>query len=98
MSSPSAGLRRSSSEAGFDRDVPQGDGQDKRPPKDLDGIIIASLAARGPERLEELVIGDRLEEGAEGLERRGILEGVPGEERLGEQPRAAGRFVRKNRE
>ena len=71
-------------EAGVGGDVPQGDGQDERAPEDLDGIVVAPLAAGRPERLEEWVIGDGFEEDADGLQRGGIFESVPGEQRLGD--------------
>src|SRR5262249_42001369 len=78
-------------EASVDRDVPQGDGQDERAPEDLDGIVIAPLAARRAEGIEQGMVGDRLQEHAEGWKRRRILEGIPGEQRLGNRDLHRGR-------
>ena len=71
-------------EAGIDGDVPQGDGQDERAPEDVDGILVAALAPRDPERVQERLIRDRFEQDAEGSQRGGIFESIPGEERLGD--------------
>ena len=71
-------------QASIDREVTQGDGQQEGAPEDLDGIVVASLAPRRAEGLEQVVIGDGFEETAERLQGRGIFQGVPGEQGLGD--------------
>ncbi len=69
---------------GIDRKMSQGDGQEKSSPQGLNGIVVASFAARFAESVEESQIGDGFQQGSERLEGRRVVEFVPGEERFGD--------------
>jgi hypothetical protein len=70
-------------EAGFDGDVAQDDGEEKGPPEDGDGIVIATVSTMIAKGLEQFVIGDGLEGFADVGESGVVFEAIPGEERFG---------------
>jgi hypothetical protein len=71
-------------EAGIEGDVTASDGEEEGAPEGEEGIVVATFASSGGKGIEEGLIGDGFEEGAEGLQRGGIFEGVPGEEGFGD--------------
>src|SRR5207245_3125068 len=62
--------------------VAQGAPQDDDAPEDGDGVVVPPLASGASEGVEELGVGERLEESPDGAERGAVLELVPGEQGL----------------
>src|SRR5262249_37271255 len=70
-------------EHGLGGDVAEGDAQDHDAPEEVDGVVVAPLAAGLAERVEELGIGEGGEQILDGLERGAVFERLPIEQRLG---------------
>ena len=66
-------------DAGGEGGVTQGDGEDNGAPQDIDGEVVASLAACVAEAIEESLVGEDFEEEFEGGELGVVVEFGPGE-------------------
>jgi hypothetical protein len=63
--------------------VPEQDGQQQSAPEHVHGVIITSVTAGLPKRIQQGSVGNGLEEGANGLEGGRVLENVPREQGSG---------------
>ena len=62
----------------------QEDRQEDDAPEGLDGVVVAAVAARAAEGVQEPAVRYDRQQGADGLEAGAVFEGFPGEERLGD--------------
>ena len=70
-------------QSGLEGEVSEQGGQQDDAPENRDGEIVAAGAAGGAEAVEEFLIGDGLEEVADGPQAGSVFKPAPGEQRLG---------------